>query len=360
MRLVFSIKALNNSGGTERVAAIVSKALADRGHEVHIVSFVGGGEPTFFAFDKRVTLHYLCQGRDPHLFPVRDLRRICKLRSLYRRLQPDAVIIIDAGRSFVNIPAAKGFTTITWEHFNTSVNWHLGHRLSRKLAAKGSDCIVTLTQPDAEVYLNRFKARKALCIYNPVTIDAASPAPLDGHYILGLGRYSYQKGFDLLLRAWSAVKDKQDWKLLLVGSGDRQQELERLRDQLHLGDSVEMQPTTDRVVDLYKRCGIFALSSRFEGLPLVLIEAGAIGLPLVAFDCPTGPSDIVCDGQNGYLVKNGDTAAFARRLQSLINDDATRRQMGAKAAKTTRERFDIQTIMNQWENLLSTLCRKQK
>ena len=277
------------------------------------------------------------------------------MRRLYRELNPDAVIIIDAGRSFVNIPAARRFTTITWEHFNTTVNWHLGHRLSRKIAARYSDCIVTLTQPDAKVYLERFHARRACCIYNPVTIDVSQVAVPDGHYVLALGRYSYQKGFDLLLRAWSAVEVKQDWKLLLVGSGDRQRELVRLCDSLALNDSVEMLPTTNDVVGLYRRCGIFALSSRFEGLPLVLIEAGAMGLPMVAFDCPTGPSDIVADGQSGYLVKNGDTAAFAERMQLLIRDEGKRRQMGAKAAEITRSRFDMHSIMEQWESLLKSL-----
>jgi glycosyltransferase involved in cell wall biosynthesis len=207
MKIVFSIKNINHTGGTERVTTILSKALSERGHEVHIVSFTGADQEPFFEIDKRVKLHYLAPTQDKYPFPIRDIRRIKLMRSLYKEIQPDIILIVDAGRSLVNIPASKGYKVITWEHFNVGINWHLGHRLSRKIAAKYSDLIVTLTQPDATAYKEKFKAKNAICIYNPVTINASEPSKMENKICLAIGRLVAQKNFIDVNDAYSVLSD---------------------------------------------------------------------------------------------------------------------------------------------------------
>lgn len=355
MNIVFSIKALNNSGGTERVTAVISKELVKLGHNVHIVSFVGGGQKPFFDIDPRVQCHYLAGPKDHNIFPIRDIRRIIKLRQLYKKVAADVIIVVDAGRSLVNIPAAKGIKTITWEHFNVGVNWHWGHKLSRKVAARWSNLIVTLTQPDAEAYMNRFGAKNAICIYNPITIDNSVPSPLTEKVCLAIGRYSPQKNFAHLIKAWAKTKAKDNgWKLRIIGQGEEKQMLESLIVSNGVSSSVEMMGNQSDVISQYRGSSLYAMSSHHEGLPLVLIEAMSMGLPIVSYDCPTGPADIVSDGKTGILVPYLDIDALAKSLDKVMADDVLRNQYSVASLEEVKK-FSVETIVNQWVKTLSEL-----
>ncbi|MBQ2025615.1 MAG: glycosyltransferase family 4 protein [Paludibacteraceae bacterium] len=355
MKIVFSIKALNHSGGTERVTAILSKELVQRGHQVHVVSFVGGDKETFFEMDSRVKLHYLAPTKDKYPFPIRDIRRIVLMKRLYKQIQPHVVVIVDAGRSFVNIPAAKGYKVITWEHFNVGVNWHLGHRLSRKIAAKFSDLIVTLTTPDAQAYKTQFGAKHALCIYNPVTIDASEPSPMDKKICVAIGRFSPQKNFVDLIRAWHLTQArKEGWKLRIIGAGEQKTMLEAEIAKLDLHASIEMLPLQKDVVAQYKDASVYAMSSHHEGLPLVLIEAMAMGLPIVSYDCPTGPADIVSHQKTGLLVSYLQVDALAQALDKVMLNEELRAQFHAESLKEV-EKFSVKSIVDCWEKVFETL-----
>lgn len=355
MKIFFIIKGLNYSGGTERVTAILSKALADRGHEVQIASIVGEGEAPFFTFDPAVKRHYLSPPKDRNMALYRDYRRISLLKELFAKENPDIIIIVDAGRSFVNIPATRGFTTITWEHFNINTNWHLMHTFSRRIAVKYSDMIVTLTQGDANAYQRKFGAKKVISIPNPVTVDVAEKTPMTEKRVLAVGRIVDQKGFDLLVQAWHIAHPKaSDWKLRIVGAGKLQKDLEKLILSLGLKNSVEILPPTQDVVSQYKQASIFALSSRHEGLPLVLIEAMAIGLPAVSFDCETGPRDIITDGKTGILVPPLDVEKMAEALVDLMTNTEKRMEFSKNAIEESAK-FGIEAIVDQWEALFNQL-----
>ncbi len=355
MKIVFSIKALNHSGGTERVTAILSRELVERGHEVHVISFVGGDKETFFEMDKRVKLHYLAPTKDRYPFPIRDIRRIVLMKKNYKEINPDVILIVDAGRSFVNIPASRGYKTITWEHFNVGVNWHLGHRLSRKLAANKSDLIVTLTEPDAQAYKEIFNAKNAICVYNPVTIDASSPSLLKEKTCLAIGRYSPQKRFIDLINAWNLTKSReQGWKLRIIGAGEEKQMLENRIKELNLSESIEMLPPQKNVVEQYKNASVYAMSSHHEGLPLVLIESMAMGLPIVSYDCPTGPADIVSHEKTGLLVPYLNVEALAEGLDKVMLDETLREKFHKEALKEVKK-FSVKTIVDKWETIFNNL-----
>jgi len=355
MKIVLSIKALNNSGGTERVTAVLASQWAQMGHEVHIVSFVGAGQEPFFSIHPGVKLHYLAGVSDRHLFPIRDIRRIVLLKKLYRAINPDVVIIVDAGRSFVNIPAAKAYKTITWEHFNVGVNWHWGHRLSRKIAARYSDLIVTLTQPDADAYMRLFGARRAMCIYNPITIECAEPSPLSQKICLAIGRFSPQKNFVHLIQAWAQTTAKnKGWRLRIVGAGEQKKLLEQTIAQCAVGNSVELLDRQKDVLALYRSASLYAMSSHHEGLPLVLIEAMAMGLPIVSYDCPTGPADIITHQQTGLLVPYLNIQALASSLDELMLNP---QKLQAYAQESLKQvgKFSTTSVLNQWNRVFKSL-----
>lgn len=355
MKIVFSNKAINNPGGTERITSILSKELVERGHEVHIVSFIGSDQETFFEIDKRVKLHYLAPTKDKYPFPIRDIRRIVLLKRLYKEINPDIVLIVDAGRSFVNIPAAKGYKTITWEHFNVDVNWHLGHGLSRRIAAKYSDLIVTLTEPAAEAYKTKFKAKNAICIYNPVTVDASTPSKLDKKVCMAMGWLGPQKNFIDLINAWNLTSARKNgWKLRIIGQGKQKQMLENRIKELDLSGSIEMLPPQKNVVEQYKNASVYAMSSHHEGLPLVLIEAMAMGLPIVSYDCPTGPADIVSHEKTGLLIPYLNVEALAEGLERVMSDKDLRETF-SKQSLIEVEKFSVKSIVDKWESVFKKL-----
>lgn len=359
MKVFFIIKALNNSGGTERVTTLIAGELVKRHYQIGIVSIVGEGEKAFFEIDSRVNCFYIPQKVNQQLFPFKDIFRYRTLRRILKTEQPDVIVIVDAGRSFLKIPASKGFKTITWEHFNVNVNWHLFHPLSRKIAAKYSNLVITLTNQDAENYRKRFGAKNTMCIPNPVTIRVNTKAPLTEKNVLAVGRYSTQKGFDLLLDAWNLVQNKENgWKLTVIGSGEMEAILRKKIENYHLSKSVNLIPITTNIIEEYQKASIYVMSSRHEGLPLVLIEAMAMGLPIVSFDCETGPRDIVVDKITGVLVPPLNINQLAIELDILMNDSAKRKFYAENALKYV-EKFELSKIIDTWEEVFLNLKSNQ-
>lgn len=355
MKIAFSIKAVNNSGGTERVLAVVAGELVRRGHSVDVISFVGGGKSPFFNFDPSIRIHYLCEGPSPKKKFGITRARIAAMREIYAQISPDVIIIVDAGRSFVNVPAAEGYRMITWEHFNTHINWHLFHPASRRMAAKASDWIVTLTERDAESYREKFHAPRVQCIYNPVTIDSSVPSPLTEKVVLSAGRLCSQKRPDILLQAWAKTDGRSNgWKLKIIGSGSRKWEdmLRKMIVDLGISDSVVMADRNPAVEEEMRKASVYAMASDFEGLPLVLIEAQAMGLPEVSTDCYTGPAEIVEEGRTGFLVPCRDTDALAAALDKLMADEKMRAEFSARSLERAREVFSTESIMKEWDSLL--------
>lgn len=144
----------------------------------------------------------------------------------------------------------------------------------------------------------------------------------------------------------------RDWKLRIAGAGEEEEAMKEQIARLGLTDSVILGPS-DNMQAEYRNAGIFALTSRYEGLPMVLLEAQASGLPIVSMACKCGPKDVVHDGVDGFLVPEGDVASMAERLQRLMTDEDLRRRMGTEALRAS-DRFDEERIMTQWTELFRT------
>jgi glycosyltransferase involved in cell wall biosynthesis len=174
--------------------------------------------------------------------------------------------------------------------------------------------------------------------------------------VLAAGRFAYQKGFDLLLPAWAQIAaDHPDWRLRLCGSGNLKKPLRAQIKELGLTDSVSFEGPAD-MAKAMADASIFALSSRFEGFPLILLEAMSKGMAVVSFDCPTGPGEIIDDHRNGLLVPALDVDGFAAALRELIEDEDLRRTCGA-AAVATADAYTMEAIGPRWDALLDELWR---
>ena len=189
----------------------------------------------------------------------------------------------------------------------------------------------------------------------PLATEGTQECGVRAKRVVTIGRYAYQKGYDLLLQAWAEVeKQYPDWTLDIYGQGDQTIYRELMGDLGIDANRCHLNGPVEDVVKTYQDSAIFVLSSRFEGFGLVLVEAMACGLPVVSFDCPAGPDEIITDGVDGLLVSSGDVQALAKKLMALIADEDLRQRLG-KQARQTAQRYNMAAISNQWKTLFEKL-----
>ena len=183
-------------------------------------------------------------------------------------------------------------------------------------------------------------------------------APLNNKIVLSVGRLSYQKNFHLLIRAWSKVHIKcPDWRLVIRGNGDDKDSIIQLIDKLSLSESVSLLPSTSQIASEYLNASFLAMSSRYEGFPMVMLEAMAHGLPIVTVDYPCGASDVITNGLNGIVVGSSDSLGLANAIITLINDNANLRKMSV-SARHKAEEYTESRVMGIWQNLFREISSK--
>jgi glycosyltransferase involved in cell wall biosynthesis len=210
------------------------------------------------------------------------------------------------------------------------------------------DRFVVLTNQDKESWKSH---ENISVIYNSVTnSDNEIVSSLMNKKILAIGRLTFQKNIELLVELWGEISKKYpDWKLIIVGTGDSQELCAKIT-KMNLGTVIELVPSTASIVDYYKESSMYLMTSRYEGLPMVLLEAQNYGLPIVSFDCKCGPREIINHGEDGYLIENGNTNDFIAKVSLLIENEILRKEFG-KNAKINSKRFSEKKIMKQWVTL---------
>jgi len=363
LRVTFVVYTLEAAAGVERATTLVANGLAERGHQVSVVTT--WGEESRFPLHPAVRLHALRRTRGS--FRQTFLPDLLGLRAYLRRHPTDILIGAETSVMLLALPAAAGLgvSCLGWEHFNfnTVFNRPRGRlnrwRLGRRLTARFASAVVVLTRRDAELWRAGSGALRARIdvIANPLPF---SPTPVNPYcaerrVVLAAGRLTEQKGFDLLIDAWSRLEgDFPDWTLRIVGGGGEEEA--NLRAQVRragLGRVVLAGEVRDMGAE-YRGAGVYCLSSRYEGLPMVLLEAQAHGLPVVAFDCETGPREVIEQGENGLLVPPQDPAALAAALRGVLTDAARRTRMSERS-HASANRFGPERIVAEWERLLGSL-----
>ncbi|GAA3138601.1 hypothetical protein GCM10010466_31940 [Planomonospora alba] len=377
MRIRYVLLHAYGMGGTIRTVINQANAMAEAGHEVELASVVRRRDTPQFTVDPRVALVDLVDQRDGAP-PDSTVRRVW--RRLRGRIVPrgefaahyftervekaviDYVSAVEDGVLVTTRPAlnlisarrgSKNAVRIAQEHMNLAT--HPGTVRAEIARHYGRlDALAVLTGTDRRDYQRLLPGTPVVRIPNAVPdLAGRRPAAHDTRLVVAAGRLTAQKGFDLLVQAFArVVRDHPDWRLRIYGSGTKKAELRALIDELGVGGNVALMGRTDRLPDRLAEASLYVLSSRFEGLPMVMIEAMAHGLPVVAFDCPTGPADVLTDGVDGLLVPAGDVEALAAGIGRLIRDGELRRRMGAAARETVRD-YAPDAVMPLWENLFA-------
>lgn len=191
-------------------------------------------------------------------------------------------------------------------------------------------------------------------IHNPLLLYSNTVSDVTSKKVIAVGRYTWQKGFDLLMDAWKPVTSQHpDWELNIYGTGDNRS-YQKLAEEKGIGRSLFCKEATKDIYAKYLESSIFVLSSRYEGFGLVIAEAMSCGLPVVSFACPCGPTDIINDKEDGFLVPIGNVQKMAEKIGYLIENENVRREMGHKA-HLNAARFKEEEIMKQWIMLFNNL-----
>lgn len=355
-KICFLIGNLDQSGGTERVSTIIANQLASCGYDVSFLSLYKGINP-FFQLDPTIKLSSIYKKKIS--FKVFYIKTVFRIRDYLVKQKIDTLIVVDSISCVFTAPACFNLKInhICWEHFNYKTDLGIFfRRLGRIFAANFCNKIVTLTNEDRKFWINKHfnKSENIINIPNPCSYKENNYiANKNNKTVLSIGRLTYQKGYDLLIESWSSViKNHPDWKLIIVGDGEDKEKLLKKIDELNLNKCITINPPTKHIQEHYKNSSIFCLSSRFEGLPMVLIEAINFGLPIVSFNCETGPKEVIIDGSNGYLVNNFDTVYFANSISKIINSTKKDYLDLCYTSKQIVHKFNIEKITKEWTSII--------
>lgn len=378
MKIVYSILGTYNAGGMERVLANKSNYLARMGHELTIITTdQKGREPNFVLHPaiRQVDLgiNYtddqgLGMWRKLLSYQQRQRSHRQRLEALLITLRADLVIsMFDHDVSFLHA-IKDGSKKVLEIHFSRYKRLQYGRKGIWKIAntwrtaqdlalAKKYDRFVVLTQEDLGYWkgLNNIVA-----IPNAQTFLPAKGAALTQKRAIAVGRFDDQKGFDQLIDAWKIIHTRcPEWKLAIYGQGPLKQQLQAQIRALALEQQISLHAPVKNILDEYMRSSLLLMTSRYEGLPMALLEAQACGLPMVSYACKCGPRDIITSGKNGFLITEGDQMDFADKACLLMRDQQRRKSMG-QAARAMAVHFNEHEVMQQWLALFDDILKGAK
>ena len=358
MKIFFLIPDDYASGGIQRSALAARECLIEGGHGVTIlcVKTLTSGLGKDFDFVR------------PVLQEVKSranfwLRFIYHLRRLLIFEEVDILIGMGLAPSVFGRVASLGLTRLSCIGSErayppatpVSPTWKVLRRLTFPLL----DAIVSQTVRTADWYRNSLSipSERLAVIGNVIALPLANELPplpvlnkLKGQRVIAcVGRLHPQKGFDMALKVFAeVVKTCPTARLLMIGEGSLESNLSRLVNTLGIADSVIFHPPIGHLGQIWQSVDVFLLTSRYEGIPNVLIEAMAHGRACVSFDCPTGPAEMIVDGENGFLVPLGDCASASRRCEEILANSDLQEHLGLQAAKVVK-RFSVNSIGDDWK-----------
>lgn len=342
-KIVLVIKDAYSYAGTENICNFMTECLGEA-HEVTIYSMEGEGEP-FYPFTHVKKIESFAHEANP-------------IKSIARRISRenfDSVFLISMGRLSVMF-ALHSMLTLRPKKAKVYACEHIAINSFSKpikflkyLTLRYYDRVVVLTDKDHQVF-SRWNI-KSLTIPNPIVYKNHQRASRS-RQALAVGRLDNQKGFDLMLEVWqSFVKGNPDWTLVIAGDGEQREALHAQAERLNISDSVKFVGKVSNINDYYRDSDIVLMTSRYEGLPLVLLEAKSWSLPVVAYDCPTGPQEIINHSEDGFLVAMNDKADFVAKMNQLARNDELFYAMSEKT-RTTSLKFDGKVIKESWLSLV--------
>ncbi len=358
MNLGIFVYDVSLTGGAEHVAINLGEALADF-HDVYMISLFNSN-PQKLKLQSAYKNIVLADRVGS--IPLHFVKYSTALKKCIKENGIDVLMAITAGVVTLANAGAIGTKAkvIYAEHSNLeNKTYGKKHELRQLVGAKISDYIVTLTERDRRNFISAFKiSEDKICaipnwyVRSNNTEKAYNP---DTKKIVSVGRLERVKGYDYLLSVAKALSEKyKDWHWDICGDGSLRTQLEADIAALGLSDFITLKGNVSNVSEILNDYSLFVMTSKYEGLPLSLLEAQAANLPIVSFDCPTGPSEIIEDGANGFIVDAYDTEQMAKKIEALILNRDLRIEFSCNAQKNIYH-FEKDHVLDMWQKLLSAI-----
>jgi GalNAc-alpha-(1->4)-GalNAc-alpha-(1->3)-diNAcBac-PP-undecaprenol alpha-1,4-N-acetyl-D-galactosaminyltransferase len=361
MRLALVTASLGR-GGAERVLSVLANAWVEQGKDVTMCVLNRDDEA---AYPLRAAIKVrnlrLPSDRSKNAFQAaaRTLKKVLVLRSAIASLKPDVIVSFMDYANILTLLATRrlGIPVIVSERIDPSL-YKIGSmwEFLRRRTYPAASAVVCQTQATLQRFQQKMPLRGCV-IPNPVVMPyltrsrSAQDQPERTYSIVAMGRLVPQKGFDLLINAFSQISERHsEWVLKIAGSGPLQQELQQQAAKLNLKHRVILTGALEDPFALLTAADLFVLSSRFEGFPNALCEAMACGLPVISFDCPAGPREIIRDGVDGLLVDPENVGALAEAMDTLMTNPAERARLASRAIEIA-SRFSKADVLKMWDEL---------
>ncbi|WP_299436933.1 glycosyltransferase family 4 protein [uncultured Aquimarina sp.] len=369
MKIVFIIDQVYLHGGIERVLSIKANYFAAQENtEVHIITTEQKEEIPCYTFDEKIIFKDLGinYNRRKSYFHPKNLKKlpkhISRTKSAIKEIKPDVVVVCShsVDTYFVpfimkRIPKVKEFHYSKFIEKDKRENPSLFKKFFFKFAdyvESKYDKLVILNKDEASFY----KSNNTVVIPNPLTFYPDTVSELSSNKVITAGRIAAVKGYDILIDIWKRIANiRKDWELHIFGSGEPGY-VRMLQDKIDtegIGDTIKLMGSTNKIKEEMLQSSIFVMTSHNECFPLVLLEAQACGLPIVSFDCPYGPRNIINE-EMGILVPAYDNDTFVNGLNELMNNRNNIQEMGKKARKNANK-YQLVSVMNLWQKMFVDL-----
>lgn len=373
MKLIYQINSLCNPGGMERVVLNKASWLVEHGWEVVIVTTDQKDRPTFYTFPEAIRLIDLGinYSEDKKKNVLAQTLSFLTKRKLHKKRLTEVLLHERADIVDTLYPGESSFIPSIKDGSKKVIELHQNKYFHRQYANKGLkgmidrlremmdvnmvrkfDRFVVLTEEDRGYWGNLANMK---VIPNAAIVPEGYMSDCNVKRAIAVGRLDFQKSFDRLIDAWKIVCDNcTDWILDIYGQGEWKDMLQARIDGHGIGDRCHLRGTTTNIWQEYADSSMLVMSSHYEGLPMVMIEAMACGLPAVSFDFKCGPKDVIDNGLNGLIVKEGDIEGLANAILSLTKDQELLGNL-SKQARSVKEKYSEEAVMEKWSKLYSSL-----
>lgn len=360
-KIAFLIPSLE-AGGAERVVVTLSNSLIDYFDVTIVVLYKSA---VFFEIDSKVNIMFCGDSYKP-IYSIKHslkthLRLIRKIVSLLRSNNIDLIIGFMTTPNVYAVLASKLAKIpciiserVHPDYIDTSNFWF---KLRKRLYPL-ANCLVIQTHDIANYFSKFVNPNKIQIILNPLNpslVDNKNLKIPKENIILNVGRLNYQKNQEMLIKAFANV-NIEGWKLIIVGDGEEKKRFINLINELDLNDSIYLAGNSNNISEYYNKASIFAFTSRYEGFPNALTEAMYFGLPCISTDCPSGPSELITDSVNGFLIPSESQQLLEEKLRLLINNPETRLKIGLEAEKNI-DKFKVENVSQQWQSIINNLLK---
>lgn len=367
MKIVYLIEQLYKHGGAEKILSQKANFLAKNGYEVYIITTGQKNHKPVYDLDKKINLIDLninYNTNKSYFYPVNFLKGInhfVKLKKILKKIRPDFIILLSDAYDYYFLTFIT--KAVTFKEFHSSRYFYL-------LAKNNAKSIKRFKYKLHDIINNRFNklivlnedekrmfepANNVVIIPNGIEITGKNISKLNNKIAIAAGRIAPVKAFDKLITAWQQIAQVHpDWQLQIYGEGDEQltKKLDSLIQKLKLTNRVCLCGSTNKLTKKMQNAGLYVMSSVTECFPMVLLEAQAVGLPIISFDCPFGPRNIIADNINGLLVENQNIDKLADAIIKVINNKEKQIEMGQNALINVQQ-YQFDKVMQQWIDLFN-------